>query len=69
MKKLILPIIIILLMVTLMAGFASAGKADEYVEPYATLLSSTNTDDEGIDCPSLWEESTGEVVFIEGGGR
>ena len=69
MKKVLSSIIIILLMIMLIAGFALADKADEYVEPEHTLISSANTDDDGIDGPSMWSESTGDVVFVEGGGK
>lgn len=69
MKKVLSSIIIILLMIMLIAGFALADKADEYVEPEHTLISSANTDDDGIDGPSMWGESTGDVVFVEGGGK
>lgn len=56
-------------MIMLIAGFALADKADEYLEPEHTLISSANTDDDGIDGPSMWGESTGDVVFVEGGGK
>ncbi len=69
MKKVLSSIITILLMIMLIVGFASADKADEYLEPEHTLISSANTDDDGIDGPSMWGESTGEVVFVEGGGK
>ena len=54
MKKVLSSIIIILLMIMLIAGFALADKADEYLEPEHTLISSANTDDDGIDGPSMW---------------
>jgi len=68
-KRVLSSVIIIILMIMLIAGFALADKADEYLEPEHTLISSANTDDDGIDGPSMWGESTGEVVFVEGGGK
>ena len=69
MKRVLSSVIIIILMIMLIAGFALADKADEYLEPEHTLISSANTDDDWIDGPSMWCESTGDVVFIEGGGK
>jgi hypothetical protein len=54
-KRVITVILIVVLLLTLAVGGAFADKPEEEMEPTATLLSSTNTDDEGIDCDAMWE--------------
>ncbi|NLA96064.1 MAG: hypothetical protein GX838_04380 [Clostridiaceae bacterium] len=48
MKRVVTLILIVLLLAVITVGGVWAQKADDEAEPTATLLSSTNTDDEGI---------------------
>ncbi|HPX93392.1 MAG TPA: hypothetical protein PK646_00015 [Bacillota bacterium] len=48
MKRVLILISIVLLLLVIAVGGVWAQKTDEEAEPTATLLSSTNTDDEGI---------------------
>ncbi len=61
MKRIITVILIVILLLTLAVSGAFADIPEEEMEPTATLLSSTNTDDEGIDCDAMWESVSQEL--------
>ena len=48
MKRVALLVLIVVLLLVVAVGGVWAQKTDEEAEPTATLLSSTNTDDEGL---------------------
>ncbi|NLB28021.1 MAG: hypothetical protein GX819_03645 [Clostridiaceae bacterium] len=48
MKRVVTLILIVLLLMVVTVGGVWAQKGDDEAEPTATLLSSTNTDDEGL---------------------
>lgn len=48
MKRILVLLAIVILLLVITVGGVWAQRADDEAEPTATLLSSTNTDDEGI---------------------
>ncbi len=64
MKRIVVMTLIVLLLLTLAVGGALADKPEEAMEPTATLLSSTNTDDEGIDVEAMWEYVSSQADFL-----
>lgn len=55
MKRVVVPLLIAILLLFCAVGGAYADKPELEMEPTATLLSSTNTDEEGIDVDAMWE--------------
>ncbi|NLA82013.1 MAG: hypothetical protein GX849_04205 [Clostridiaceae bacterium] len=64
MKRVVVMVLIVLLLLTLAVGGAFADKPEEELEPTATLLSSTNTDDEGIDVDAMWEYVSSQTDLL-----